>query len=300
MHHGKRKRTVERSLRVKAVLCTYFGSKNPRFTWPAIKSAAGQREVCPETKREHWQVFLYFGGSERSIREIQKQCNMPGAHIESVKGTYQQAWDYCTKAESRIPGSTFRLGTCPAGGGQGHRGDLDQLAEAYLRDGYDGIPDSAIIKYHRGLDKLALVRAKPAQPEAKTVHWYFGESGTGKSDTCARSLEGKRYFKAPPRGGWFDGYVGQQYLWIDELDEKSYSTSELLSMLDRYAYTFPQKGSYVPCRVREIFITSHYHPRHYVEESRWPELKRRITDLKKFTWGSGGVSITSPTSPPLS
>lgn len=69
-----------------------------------------QKEVCPDTQREHYQGFIR---TKRQVRFVQMKKLYPGVHIEQAKN-----WDalvnYCRKSESAIEGSQVRI-TAPEG-----------------------------------------------------------------------------------------------------------------------------------------------------------------------------------------
>lgn len=84
---------------------------------PAIKCAAVQKEKCPDTGREHFQGFIQLVKPMR-YAGIKKLLQCDSAHLEATKGTPQQAWDYCTKEDTRIDGP-WTYGERPKG--QGNR-----------------------------------------------------------------------------------------------------------------------------------------------------------------------------------
>lgn len=102
----------------RSVCFTIFGDWNPQILAdPKIKCAAVQREKCPETGREHYQGFLMLASTLR-YAAIKKLLQSDSAHLEKTMGTPQQAWDYCTKEETRIDGP-WTFGNKPVG--QGNR-----------------------------------------------------------------------------------------------------------------------------------------------------------------------------------
>lgn len=85
-----------------------------------IKYAIWQREVCPTTQREHWQGYIHVKTPCR-YSKIQEILGDPVAHVEIAGGTPEQNHTYCTKADSRKPGTQpIEIGTLAATG-QGKR-----------------------------------------------------------------------------------------------------------------------------------------------------------------------------------
>lgn len=54
------------------------------------------KEICPNTKKEHIQGFVYFT-NPISFRGCQKRLSNYCIHVEIMKGSLDQAIDYCKK-----------------------------------------------------------------------------------------------------------------------------------------------------------------------------------------------------------
>lgn len=120
-------------------MITFF--KEPKFKTEDIKYMVYQKEICPSTKKEHWQAYCEFAGQKR-YAEIKKIFNDNTIHIEPRKGNQKQAIAYCSKEDTRS-GDTVTIG---APGLQGNRSDLDSI--------YDCVESKMtvkeILKEHRG------------------------------------------------------------------------------------------------------------------------------------------------------
>jgi len=77
--------------------------------------AVCQKEKCPDTDKEHYQGFATFKTPSR-LAKVKEVLGCDSAHIEKAKGTPLQAWEYCTKEETRIDGP-WTYGTPPQGQG---------------------------------------------------------------------------------------------------------------------------------------------------------------------------------------
>jgi len=121
----------------------------------------------------------------------------------------------------------------------------------------------------------------------------YGSSGTGKS-SCARSI--RRYpigrihdysfGTGSPGTCWFDGYVGQDVLLLDEFSGKKEDMPYrvFLRLTDRYSFRVQTKGSTVVICPLVIIITSNLHPvQWYQEETDREPLMRRIKQLVQFS-----------------
>lgn len=272
---------MPRHARFTRVTFTSFSQSKPGFNPDDQVWTCFQREICPETKRLHWQGAAVFS-DQKTIRQLQQW--LPGAHFERMNGTCEDSKEYCSKVESAIPGTFEEHGDMPISR-QGQRSDLAVAAEAMMSGGWDSVEDTQIIRYHRGLSFLRLVRGHLSTD--RMVHWYYGASGTGKTRR-AMEIAGPSRFITDAVGGWFDGYCGQKTVIIDDY-AGGMNTSSLLRLTDRYEYRFATKGGFMPCEASVIIFTSHEHPSSYIDEERWPELKRRIHFLCEFK--SGGLVL---------
>lgn len=58
---------------------------------------------------------------------------------------------------------------------------------------------------------------------------------------------------------WFDGYVGQPIVIIDDY-RGEYPLQLLLKLLDRYQMSVPVKGGFTEWLPKKVYITSNIHP----------------------------------------
>lgn len=248
----------------------------PPFDPDIMRHYSGIRETCPKTKKKHWQIaLLSIQATWYQIKAI-----FPGAHVEFRGGTFEQNRIYCTLGKgltppdtTGIPGTEFEYGNRPR---PGTRTDIDEAAAGMLAFGWAGVGDREIIKYHRGLEKLRVVRYVP-EDCPKKVYWYWGASGKGKTrQVYAAAREMGRVYIAPS-SGWVDNYDDQKVAIFDDYDGRP-DIPDLLRLLDRYPYQAQCKGAHAWWTPEIIYITSSLHPSTYAG-ARWPELERRITKL---------------------
>lgn len=81
-----------------------------------IKCAVVQQEKAPDTDRLHYQGFCMLTSAQR-MAAVKRLLGSESAHLEKAMGTPQQAWDYCTKEESRVDGP-WTFGDRPVGQGK--------------------------------------------------------------------------------------------------------------------------------------------------------------------------------------
>lgn len=119
-----------------------------------------QREVCPTTKKEHWQGYIEFPCQKR-MNEAKIVLNDNSCHLEPRWGTQKQAIEYCSKRESRKENSTpIIYGTLKM---QGNRSELDSLWDSIE----SGMTQKEILIEHRG---LALKHINMIYKGAKAYH----------------------------------------------------------------------------------------------------------------------------------
>lgn len=81
---------------------TSYEDEEPRI-FGRIQFMVYQRERCPRTQRLHWQGYLCLA-TKSTLLWLKR--NVDGnAHWEKCKGTVEENIAYCTKEESRVPGT---------------------------------------------------------------------------------------------------------------------------------------------------------------------------------------------------
>lgn len=188
--------------------------------------------------------------------------------------------------------NTFRTSTFEFGErskGQGKRKDLDQVCEM-AQDGRSvkeicvQFP-ATFIKHPRGIrEAVALMQSPPTTAvRALVVHVVWGPTGTGKTHGSLKYLDEKyrgsvHIQRFTTSTEWWDGYVDQRSVLIDEFDgvaEVSYR--RLLVLLDRFDVMLPIKGGFSQARYTEVVITSALPPVDwYPNTADISELQRRL------------------------
>ena len=235
----------------------------------------------------HLQGFVSF----RNGRTLQGVKNLIGrrAHLEPMRGTFDQAIDYCGKEESRDPNAGWGFweqGERPTGAGrQGHRSDLESAINS-IREGKRGreffeLHGDIWLRYGRGMES-AFRLYEPSRSFKTEVWWYYGPTGTGKS-MRAMELMPEAYWKN--NSMWWDGYELHEDVIIDDYRCDFCKFSDLLRLLDRYPYQVQVKGGTRQFLAKRVIITAPYHPQ-VMWASRTEEdlgqLLRRIDHILSF------------------
>jgi len=119
---------------------TSYDIQEPFFDAKKIAYLVYQEEICPKTKRNHFQGYVEFKKetSYRQAKRILKLKKMP--HFEARNGTQEQAAVYCKKDDTRKPGGIRgEHGKLKC---QGERSDLISIQEAVL----NGLTFSEILR----------------------------------------------------------------------------------------------------------------------------------------------------------
>lgn len=241
----------------------------------------GQRERCPTTNRLHYQCYFEVAKKKTLSSVIKLWETFLGHHsfhILIANGSQHSNIVYCSK-EASFEGHRFRYGE-PMN--QGQRNDLKEIAEAIK----SGVTETEIFEtnphwFH--LDKYMnrLIQAKNAVFKNKLrdikVIYVYGPPGTGKSRFVWDSIKDKSYYQPPPMKNktlWFDGYTGQDILWLEDVDLEDFDRSYVLRLLDRYPLTCEIKGGTTQACWTTVYITSNMYPE-YLEEA----IQRRFTEI---------------------
>jgi len=214
------------------------------------------REVG-ESGTPHLQGYVCLK-EKKALSWIKKHIHS-GAHWEVMRGTPEQAAEYCKK-----DGDFVEVGEIPESPQQcGGAGNKRRWVEAFANaqaGKFDEIDPQIRIMYHRTLKSIhtdCLLERAPLEGDLENL-WYYGPPGSGKSRK-AREDHPDCYLKA--LNHWWDGYRGEDTVLIEEweLGSGKYLGHHLKIWADRYAFAPEIKGSHLPKqRPKRIIITSNY------------------------------------------
>lgn len=209
----------------------------------------GQRELCPDTTRSHFQGYCVLSKPCR-FAGLKKLFGDPGLHCEVPKGSEESNVAYCSKEATRLPGANpVREGDFKTT--QGKRTDLEAVRTLLINGANElQIADDNFgvwVRYHRAFNRYRQLLGSPRQHEM-VVNVRWGETGTGKTRGVYDEFGvGGVYSLSQPnseRGAiWFDGYTGQKVILIDEF-YGWLPISFILKLMDRYPMKVQTKGGF--------------------------------------------------------
>lgn len=163
----------------------------------------------------------------------------------------------------------------PTGNEFGRLQSLVGFGNLWIGD-YESIPADIRVPHYRTLRTISSHYSKPVGM-VRTCHVFWGPTGTGKSRKAWEDA-GLDAYPKDPRTKWWDGYIGQQHVVIDEF-RGCIDISHLLRWIDRYPFLVEIKGSTIPLICDEIWITSNLHPEKWypdIDADTYGALLRRL------------------------
>lgn len=247
--------------------------------WDDIVCCAMQTEMG-ENGNHHIQACFIM--SER--KRIRTWRGIIEGHVEAMRGSVQQAVEYCTKEASRniIWGTdamwtpenkllddsreilfSVIFGEVPVSQ-QGRRTDHERAQElVQSRTSAADIWDEMfgyMVKHHKGI--MEAMKYYPRQRTWVTKVWIlYGDSGTGKTLMATNYLMHKygRFYEQNGSPKWFDGYTDQEGVLVNEF-EGQWPFAMWKRLCDVGAVRVETKGGSVPFLAREIIFTSNKDP----------------------------------------
>nr|WAE42205.1 MAG: replication associated protein [Cressdnaviricota sp.] len=248
---------------------------SPVFNPKVAKYLVFQLELCPTTKRFHYQTFVIPKSRQQRAKAVRAGLGIDDdVHWDIVKGTRDEAKIYCCDAEKE----SFIAG--------GHRTDWDELKSDFqagrdLRWVAENKP-IYIGQYPRGTEMLRSL-LQPSDRFGKIqCSFIWGDPGTGKSFSVINKYgRDKVYIKN--RSKWWSKYNGEQVVLFDDFlpTVDGIRFIDLLQILDNYKIICEPKGGDVYLRANKFYFTNN---EHYTKWYGWDTLsdirqdafKRRI------------------------
>lgn len=219
-----------------------------------------QEESCPSTARIHWQGFVVFDVRKRlpALRRL-----LPHAHFEPMRGSVDEASDYCCNPQKRSPGGLLlEDGIRPLYG--------DAARSKSTRDRYQTAYDLACEGAFASIEPTMMVRHLPNLLKINTMFgkkphnlntdktpgvWLVGDAGCGKTTLCEQFV----HYKKDPRHKWFDGYKNEKVVVVDDFAPFHVAQTDILKTLGhQFTMQGETKGGSIWLRPHAAIITSQY------------------------------------------
>lgn len=226
------------------------------------------KETAPTTGTPHLQGYIHFDRrSPLGLRAL--RVLVPRAVWIVAKGTAQQNRKYCLKIDDegvQHNDDFIERGICPdepQSAENGRRGGVQErnrwtlAREAAEAGRLHEVPDDIYIRNYSAIHAIARANQRaPPERDSLTNHWYYGESGSGKSSTARLRFP---IFYTKDLTKWWDGYQDEETVIIDDMDPFHKSLGQLFKLWgDHYPYRAESKGSSRLIRPKRIIVTSQY------------------------------------------
>lgn len=230
--------------------CATFFTKPANPLPDGVRYAIYGEEICPETKRVHWQAYIELKDARR-ITGVKTLFNDQKVHLEKRRGTRLEAKDYCMKDNKYEEFGKWIKG-------RGHRSDLDDVIER-IREG-DSLSTIMVeepetyCKYRNGIRDIYAAVNEENCPKWRDVEVILctGPTGCGKTRLA---MEEASYKIQGHQLQWWQDYDKDAIICIDEYNN-NLPIDELLALLDGYKLRLNVKGSHTYARWSKVYITT--------------------------------------------
>lgn len=174
-------------------------------------------------------------------------------HAEPTRSS--AANEYVWKEDTAIPNTRFELGSLAFK--RNSPTDWDSVWSAAKSGRIEDVPPDIRVRSYMALRRIQSDFAT-APPLERTIYVYWGTTGTGKSRR-AWDEAGNDAYPKDPRTKFWDGYVGQPHVVIDEF-RGGIDICHILRWFDRYPVIVEIKGGATVLKATSIWITSNLEP----------------------------------------
>jgi len=230
-------------------------------------------EICPKTKRPHFQGFIQFK-SQRSIASTEKKVH----YNDPITGKSQRWIQVMRKDGTPVANETYckkegkwkEWGCPPTTNNQGARTDLYSMANDIMSGKIKSLLEvaeinpMAVYQYGKGFKNLFELQLAKRKRTVKTeVIAYWGPSGTGKSYHALEAPGQEDVEIVFADAGFINGYSGEDRVCFEEFDPKMMSRDTFLRITDKHRCKVNLKGSHSNWCPKVIFFTSNSNPAYW-------------------------------------
>ena len=219
------------------------------------------------------------------------------AHCEISRGTSHQAIEYCKKEGDYEEYGRPKQGRGVSGSGELKR-SRDDVAEDFEKACKEGKLQN-FIEENKGqwyynnmqLERGFLRSLGPVERPNVACVWLYGAPGRGKSRVAHEVLS--RAFLKEPKTKWWNGYLGEKTVIIDDFAPESIDLNHFLRWFDRYGCPIETKGGMTYLQADKFIVTSNFTPAQVYENKSVVELQalgRRIKCCEVLCYEEGQPS----------
>lgn len=219
------------------------------------------REKAGKTGKKHLQCFvIYKTRTKFSTVKIQ----LPTAHIEIMRGSSQEAADYCKKDQDYFEDGEFEdhAGYAGANGSGGKQAAVNYekiiaMAEDHNPKGIREENPGIYFRHYHTIKRIMQDNPPPIEDRQELDNeWIWGPTGVGKSRTARLENPG---FYLKSHNKWWMGYKGEHTVIIDDLSKTQVWFGEFLkNWADHYGFQGEDKGTGGMIRPQKLVVTSQY------------------------------------------
>lgn len=259
--------------------CATFYTEPEKKLPENVRYVIHGQETCPSTNKTHWQSYIELTKPMRIIA-IKKLFKDNTIHLESRKGSREEARDYCKKDNNYTELGEWILG-------QGHRTDLKKIVN--LMSQGTKLTDIMIehpqtyCQYRNGLKDISAEIIKRKTPTFRPVEVILLTGPTRCGKTRMAMSEATYKIQAANMQWWQD-YNQDAIICIDEYNN-NVSIDIMLALLDDYTQKLNVKGSHTYSAWNKVYITTNLklkeiHPN--AKQSQRDALFARINKIINF------------------
>ncbi|KAF5033345.1 hypothetical protein DSECCO2_607680 [anaerobic digester metagenome] len=256
-----------------------------------------------EKETPHTHIYVVF---KNAVMFTTLQKRFYGAHIEMVRGTNQENYDYVRKqgkwaddkkGETSLPDTFEEYGELPP-----DREEGTSQAAAIYEMVKQGASNYEILETYPNamtrIDKIERTRQTILEEQHKRdfrqleVTYIYGATGTGKTRHVMEKYGYENVYRVTNYQHPFDGYKGQDVILFDEF-RSSLPITDMLIYLDGYPVDLPCRYANKAARYTKVyFCTNITLERQYTQiqceqPATWKAFKRRIHDIYELQ--AGGI-----------